>query len=128
MLRSLPKKWVAQGTSIYESQMYIEVSGFIQSGKLQSSIRSEVFDDHGEVSTNSGYGKAVDEGRRALDIYPRIAKVLRFFINGRIVFAMESHPGPAKGHHFTKSTLFNARPRIISMIQDVYITEAAKIK
>lgn len=115
---SLAEKLVKDMTETYESQMHAEVSGFIVSGKMDASISSSVNGLTGEASTHSGYGAAVDKGRRGLDIYPKNpGGFLRFVVNGKVIFAKESHPGPAEGHFFIKATLNNAQPRILSMIQ-----------
>ncbi len=118
VLNELPKAWILEGGEIYESQMYMEVP--ISSGRLQSSIYQKIFNDYVEIWTNTGYGKAVDEGRRGFTVYPRTARVLRFFIGSRVVFATVSHPGPAKANRFTQRTLINAAPRVMGMIETVY--------
>ena len=118
VISELPRTILLEGGEIYESQMYMEVP--ISSGRLQSSIYQKIFADYIEVWTNSGYGKAVDEGRRGFDVYPVHARVLRFFIGSRIVFAMSAHPGPTKPNKFIERTLINATPRITSMIERIY--------
>ena len=114
----LPQEWIIQGADIYESQMQLEVP--ISSGRLQSSIFSTVFKEYAEISTNTGYGKAVDEGRKGFKVVAKRARALRFFINGRIVFVKSAHPGPARANRFIKRTLVNASPRIIAMINTVF--------
>lgn len=45
----------------------------------------------GKVEYTARYAAAVNNGRRALIIRPRSKKVLRFKVDGRIVFAREVH-------------------------------------
>lgn len=124
VMQTIPEQTVNEGTEILASQMYVEVP--IVSGRLQSSIFTMINGLVGTVSTNSGYGKAVDEGRRGFTVRPRKAQSLRFFINGKIVFAKESHPGPSRPNRFTKRTIQNSVPRITSMIQTVFNENMAK--
>lgn len=126
IIQELPKAWLIEGGEIYQSQMYMEVP--ISSGRLQSSIYQKMFADYVEIWTNTGYGKAVDEGRRGFDVYPVHARVLRFFIGSRVVFAMSAHPGPAKANRFIERTLNNASPRIMGMIETVYKQKVGAIQ
>lgn len=115
-IQSLPALFVQDAVLILQDQMQQEVP--VSSGRLQSSITGESDGETGVVQTNSGYGAAVDRGRRGLDIYPKNAKFLRFFYNGKIVYARHAHPGPAKANNFVKRTLMNAEARINDAISE----------
>ena len=126
VVKNLPNDWIVQGSEIYESQMKIEVP--IQSSKMQSSIDSVVGDKEATIQTNTGYGKAVDEGRRGFTQYARNARALRFFWKGRIWYRKSTNIGPAKPNNFKQRTLINARPRIIGMIQSVGNNKFQEVK
>lgn len=125
VLRNLPAQWIREGADIYESQMQIEVP--ISSGRLQSSIRSVVNDKEAVISTNTGYGKAVDEGRRGFFVQARRARVLRFFIGAKLIFSKYANVGPGRANRFIKRTLINARPRILSMIERVFEEKISEV-
>lgn len=125
VLAEITPEFLKEGGEIFESQMRLEVP--ISSGRLQTSIYQKVFHDYIEISTNTGYGKAVDEGRRGFTVYPVKARVLRFFIGSRIVFARVSHPGPAKANNFIQRTLLNGTPRIQGMMNYVIKEKMSEI-
>jgi hypothetical protein len=125
ILAELSPEFLKEGGEIFESQMKLEVP--VSSGRLQTSIYQKIYHDYIEITTNSGYGKAVDEGRRGFTVYPVNAKVLRFFIGSKIVFARVSHPGPAKGNHFIERTLLNGTPRIQGMMNYVVKEKMSQI-
>lgn len=116
LLMSLPEVFLKYATEIVEDEMRQSVP--VSSGRLQSSISSSVEGLEGTVQTNTGYGAAVDKGRRGLDIYPRNGKFLRFFYNGKIVYAKHAHPGPSKPNNFIKRTILQSGDRISPMLDD----------
>ena len=126
VIKNLPNDWIVQGTGIYESQMKIEVP--IQSSRLQSSIDSYVENNVGNIQTNTGYGKAVDEGRRGFDLTAKPGRSLRFFWKGKIWYRKKVHVGPAKPNKFKQRTLINARPRIVGMIESVGNQKFSEVK
>lgn len=124
LLVNLPPQLVADAADITEQEMRIEIP--VSSGRLQSSVTSEINGLEASVHTNTGYGKAVDEGRRGLDIYPKNFRFLRFFYNGKIVFAKESHPSATQPNEFTKRTIQNVGNRILSMMDSRIHSELTK--
>lgn len=125
-VRNLPKDWLLSGAEIYESQMKIEVP--IQSSRLQSSIDSIVGETSAIIRTNTGYGKAVDEGRKGFTQFARNARALRFFWKGKIWYRKSTNIGPGRATKFKERTLINARPRIVGMIENVGENKFSEIK
>ena len=125
ILITLPRKYLEEGAGIYESQMHEEIQPFSKSGRLDASVTSEVKNDDATIRTNTGYGKAVDEGRRGFHVE---GNPLRFIVNGKVVFSRWANPGPAIGHRFKIATIKNAHPRILSMLDYTTRAEFSKIQ
>jgi hypothetical protein len=70
---------------------------------LPATVRGSVV--VGGVVYTAEYTAAVHEGRRALTIRARNRKVLRFIVNGRVVFARQVHQPARKGRPFLADAL-----------------------
>lgn len=122
-LQNLPLALVKDAAEIIEDQMRQEIP--ISSGKLQSSVSTTITGTTAEVGTHTGYGAAVDKGRRGFHIEGR--PFLRFFINGKIVFARSANPGPAKANNFRNRTILNSGSRILAMLDLTLERELSKV-
>ena len=126
-LSRIPGRWIQEGAEIYESQMKIEIPKG-GSGKLENSVDSIVTDKEAVISTNTGYGKAVDEGRRGFKVVAKRARALRFVIGTQVFYRKSANVGPARANRFIPRTLQNARPRILSMMRTVFNEEMAGVR
>ena len=101
-------RMMIEGSKIIEEEMKSSVP--VKTGFLRDSISSQVDTDSAVISTNSGYGKFVDE-----DTAPHIIRgnpFLRFEINGQEFIRRQiNHPG-TKGQHFREKTMVESIPKI----------------
>ena len=126
LLTNLPGYLVEDTAGIVEQEMKIAIPKG-GTGRLENSVESHINGNQATVTTNTGYGMAVDKGRRGLDIYPVNGRALRFFYNGRMIFAKESHPGPSKPSNFKQTTILIAGKRAFEQMQDRVKREMASI-
>lgn len=126
LLTNLPGYLVEETVSVVEQEMKIQIPKG-GTGRLENSVESHLNGNQGTVTTNTGYGMAVDKGRRGLDIYPVNGRALRFFYNGKIIFAKESHPGPSRPDGFSDRTIAIAGKRAFEQIQERTKAEVSSI-
>lgn len=119
------EEWIRQGSEIVEGDLVANAP--VRTGFLRSSIRTEVSQYRAEISTNSGYGKAVNDGWPARVITARNAKALRFVVNGKVIFRKSVfHPGFG-GHHFKEKTVEMARPKLYQLAESLLRQLKAKV-
>jgi hypothetical protein len=94
----------------------------VKTGKLKASIRADILPDSAEISTNSGYGKFVDQNTAPHEIHARGkeaggANFLRFTIGGKTFFRrMVFHTG-TKGQQFRRKTIKRSIPIIEEVME-----------
>ena len=94
----------------------------VKTGKLKASIRADVLPESAEISTNSGYGKFVDQDTEPHEIHARGkenggANFLRFKIGGNTFFRrMVFHTGTT-GQQFRRKTIKRSIPIIEEVME-----------
>lgn len=80
----------------------------VDTGRLRSSIKSNVNGDRATIETNVSYAPYVHDGTRPHIIRPRRRPALRFRVGGQVVFArVVHHPGT------------RARPFLVRALREV---------
>lgn len=107
---------VMEGAEIIDEEMHNTVP--VKTGKLKNSIQKFVEPMSATIQTSSGYGLYVDE-----DTSPHVIQgnpILRFEVDGEIIFRRKiNHPG-TKGQHFRRKTLDNFQFRFLNRVRDVW--------
>lgn len=120
------EEWIRQGSVIVESDFLANMP--VRTGYMRSTVRTSVSQFRAEISTNSGYGKSVNDGWPPRVIKARNAKSLRFEINGRVIFRKSvMHPG-FRGHHFKERTVEGARPKLLALAESLLRQLKARVK
>jgi hypothetical protein len=88
----------------------------VRTGRLRETLFARVegggVTARGVVGFTADYARPVEEGARPHVIRPRRAKVLRFVVGGRVVFApIVNHPG-SRGAHMLREGAQAAAPRV----------------
>ncbi len=118
VLKRMPREILEQGSAVIENDLQRNVP--VRTGKLRNSITREVFDTSAVVSTNSGYGRFVNDGTAPHIIYPRNARFLRFEIQGKVIYAKRvRHPG-FTGRKFAEKTIQESMPKIIELLKNIW--------
>ncbi len=112
---------VAESALIMRDEMRNVVP--VKTGKLKASIRADILPESAEISTNSGYGKFVDE-----DTEPHIirakgkeaggADYLRFKIGGTTIFRKSVFHTGTTGQQFRRKTIKRSIPRIDELFEE----------
>ena len=109
---------IQEATPIIQQSMADNVP--VKTGRLRASISSEIGRNYSVTSTNTGYGKFVDQPTAAHFIRPVIGQFLRFEIAGQVIYARQVyHPG-TKGTFFIQKTLTDVQGRILEIAKTVW--------
>jgi len=109
---------ITEGTPLIQQEMANQVP--VKTGRLRASISSELGQNESETSTNTGYGLYVDQPTQPHIIYPRIAKFLRFQIDGIWIRASSvNHPG-TKGNFFIQRTVDVIMPQLHDLAKSIW--------
>lgn len=90
----------------------------VDQGRLAGSWKLEKKGDlHSSVATNVGYALVQDQGSDPYEIFPRVAKALRFVVGGQTIFAKSVlHPGIA-GTNYIGGSIAQTESRLPEFIQ-----------
>lgn len=116
-LPMVPGRIIEDGSAIIEEELRGSVP--VRTGTLRGSVRREVVGDlEAVISTNSGYGRYVNEGTRPHVIRAKGDGMLRFEVGGIVMYRKEvQHPGFA-GRWFTRTTVQRSMPRIMALVRE----------
>jgi hypothetical protein len=109
--------WKDQGSE--ETMNFMRGIVPIKKGLLRNGITRNITPQGFTVGPTASYGKAVDQGTRAHDIFPSKAHVLHWFgPDGKSIFATHvRHPG-TKGRFFIKQT----KETMKTVLKQLYLT------
>lgn len=110
---------IIAGSHIIKENMQNEVR--VRTGTLKASVREDIFPDHADITTNSGYGLYHDQGHRAFDVVPVNALALRIPLpSGAIIFRKKVHIPAVEGEHYVERTLQNFTNQFPDEIEGIY--------